>query len=95
VRGLDKAAHTLVFALLGITAVWRFGRSRAVVGWLLGYAALTEVVQGVAYPHRSGDPLDFLADVGGAIAGVLLADAWIRARSGSVESTSAHDEVAR
>ncbi len=91
--GFDKAGHVLVFGLLALTSVWRFGfRGRVVLG-VIAYAGASEVVQAVLFANRSGDLRDFLADVGGATAGLLLADAWTRPGSGSVESTSAHDEV--
>ena len=100
VPGLDKVVHLLLFAALALSAVWRFGRSRRVVLLLLGYAAASEVIQGLALPKRGGDVLDLVADVAGTVAGLLVArarglDAWWADGAGSVAPTSAPDEVTR
>ena len=84
VPGLDKLVHLLLFAVLALTATWRFGARAAVAIALLLYAAGTEVVQAVLLPNRTGDVLDVLADVTGAGIGLTAADAWRRSRPGSV-----------
>ena len=71
--GSDKVVHLLLFAALAATTRWRFGP--VVVGLLVvaAYAVLSEVVQGLALPRRSGDVLDVLADLAGAAAGWVAA----------------------
>jgi len=69
----DKVVHAALFALLTATALARFGRAPVVGGAVAAYALASEVVQGLALPDRSGDPLDVVADLVGAGA-VVLAD---------------------
>lgn len=95
VPGLDKAVHAVLFAALSAASAWRFGRRRAVLGGLTSYAVSSELIQAVAVPSRGGDPFDVVADLAGVVIFWVLADAWSRSRSGSVQATSAHDEVAR
>jgi VanZ family protein len=62
--GTDKVVHCLLFALLAFTGLPAVGR-RVLLG-LVGYAALSEVLQALIVPlHRSGDVLDALTDVVG------------------------------
>ena len=70
----DKVVHLLLFALLAATARWRFGPSAGVVAAVVAYAALSEVVQAVALPTRSGDLADLVADVAGIALATVLAD---------------------
>ncbi|MDP9436196.1 MAG: VanZ family protein [Actinomycetota bacterium] len=70
--GADKAVHLLLFAVLTLTARWRFGSAAAVLAGLAAYAALSEVVQGLL-AERSGDVRDMLADLVGVAAGWLAA----------------------
>lgn len=75
--GADKLVHATVFAAVGFTAV-RAGWPRVpVFGVLVAHAVISEVVQHLVLPGRSGDPLDAVADIVGAGIGVLLA-AWRR-----------------
>ncbi len=74
----DKVVHATVFlvpALLGLAA--RLPR-RAVVGALAVHAVLSEVVQGVLLPDRSGDPWDAVADLGGV--GLAVLGWWLAGR---------------
>ncbi|MFP5220588.1 MAG: VanZ family protein [Actinomycetes bacterium] len=71
--GADKVVHLLVFLALAGTARLRFGPSRAVLGGVLGYAVVSEVVQALLLAERSGDVWDLLADVVGALLGWALA----------------------
>lgn len=71
--GTDKLVHVSVFALLAATACRRFGTRPSVVAALVGYAAVSELVQLLALPHRSGDWLDLVADAVGVALGVLCA----------------------
>ena len=76
--GADKLVHLLLFALLAAAARWRLGGRPAVLAAVLAYAALSEVVQGVWLPGRSGDLLDLLADAAGALVGSALAARRLR-----------------
>ena len=71
--GSDKVVHLGLFLLLAATARWRFGAAGRVLGAVLAYAAVSELVQAVGLSERSGDVLDLLADAVGAVAGWLLA----------------------
>ena len=62
--GTDKVVHCLLFALLAVTGL--LARPRWILLALVGYAALSEVLQQLITPlHRSGDVLDALTDVVG------------------------------
>jgi len=67
--GTDKIVHCALFALLawtGLRAASSRVLARRVLGGLVGYAVLSEVLQELIVPlHRSGDPLDALTDVVG------------------------------
>ena len=67
--GADKLVHAGLFALLAGTAALRFAAARRVLLVVLGYAALSEVVQARLLAERSGDAWDLLADAVGALAG--------------------------
>ena len=51
--GVDKLVHLLLFAALAITACWAGIRRGVVAGLLVPYAAISEVVQGMAPLGRS------------------------------------------
>ena len=51
--GTDKVVHAALFALLALTGRRAGVRPRVLVPVLLGYAVLSEVVQGAALPGRS------------------------------------------
>ena len=72
VPGADKLVHTGLFALLAATAALRFGARRRVLGAVIAYAALSEVVQALLLAERSGDAYDLLADAVGALVGWLV-----------------------
>lgn len=73
VPGLDKVVHALVF-LVPVLLALRLGlRPAAVVGVAAAHAVLSEVVQAVLLPARSGDPWDVVADLTGVLVGWLLA----------------------
>jgi len=71
--GSDKVVHIAVFALLAGTARWRFGASAVVLGLIVAYAPVSEVVQATLLSDRSGDPADVVADLTGVAIGWLLA----------------------
>jgi VanZ family protein len=71
--GLDKLVHAAVFGAVAWAAV-RCGVRRPVVGGVLAaHAVVSEVLQHFVLPHRSGDPLDAVADVVGVGLGLLAA----------------------
>jgi len=80
VPGLDKVVHVAIFASLAGTARWRFGSPPRLLGAVVGYAVVSEVVQAALLSQRSGDPYDVVADVVGAVAGWLLAGRWAARR---------------
>ena len=65
----DKVVHAVLFGLLAVTTRWRFGGRPALLAAVAAYAVLSEVVQGVLLPERSGDALDVVADLVGAAVG--------------------------
>ena len=82
---LDKVVHAAVFAALAAAGAWRSGRLGAVLAACAAYAVLSEVVQHVLLPNRSGDPADVVADCAGAVA-VLLGARLLRARRAGADS---------
>ena len=76
----DKVVHGGLFLLLAVTTRWRFGPRLGMLATVAAYAVLSEIVQAVLLPDRSGDPFDALADTTGALLGWLLARWWQRRR---------------
>ncbi|HMM93941.1 VanZ family protein [Phycicoccus sp.] len=69
--GSDKVVHLAVF-LVPVALALRAGLPvRWVVGLFAAHALLSEVVQATLLPHRSGDPLDAVADLVGVVLAVL------------------------
>ena len=74
----DKLVHVLLFAGYGV--LWlRVAPARrgAVVGWGLALAVALELLQDGLPIHRSGEPLDVVADAAG-LALALGIGAWAR-----------------
>jgi len=72
----DKVAHVGLFLGFGLLAAWnaRGGRRSRALGafaWAVALAGLTEALQSLL-PYRSGDPMDLVAGVAGAIIGAVL-----------------------
>jgi hypothetical protein len=70
--GIDKVVHAALFAVVALT-----GRRAGVppawlAGLLLAHAVLSELLQHLVLPNRSGDPWDALADAVGVLVGMLL-----------------------
>ena len=80
--GVDKLVHALLFAVLALTGLWARIRRPVLAGLLVGYAALSEVVQGVAPLARSASVGDVLADVVGLLLGLLVWQ-WLARRVGA------------
>jgi VanZ family protein len=70
VLGIDKAIHALLFASLAAATAARF---RHGLGWVLLYAAGSEVLQAVLPIHRDGSLWDAVADAVGALLGWAIA----------------------
>jgi VanZ family protein len=71
--GSDKVVHLVLFALLAGTTRARFGPAVAGLAAVAAYAPLSELVQGLLLPTRSGDLWDVVADLLGVAAGWMLA----------------------
>jgi hypothetical protein len=70
--GVDKVVHGMLFLALAFTGRWA-GIRRSVLGVaLVGYAVVSELVQGLTPLERSASVADWLADVVGALAGLAL-----------------------
>jgi VanZ family protein len=81
----DKLEHAVGFAL-PVIFILLAAALRRPVGWqwpspatqavvvaaFVGHAVLSELIQHVWYRHRTGDPLDVVADLIGIAAGVML-----------------------
>ncbi|GAA4723847.1 hypothetical protein GCM10025782_22270 [Pedococcus ginsenosidimutans] len=72
----DKVVHVLLFGvptvLLLVARPTRL-HPALVVGALALHAPVSELLQHYLLPHRSGDPWDAVADLGGVVLGVTLA----------------------
>ena len=76
--GLDKACHFTAFAALAFLVCWAVSSRRqltltvyaAILSLIALYAAVDELLQ-APIPHRSADPIDWLADIAGAACGTL------------------------
>ena len=69
VPGIDKVVHVAVFALVTWVGL-RSGAPRALVVLLtVVHAPVSELLQAVALPGRSGDAWDVVADLGGCVVG--------------------------
>lgn len=72
--GSDKLQHLIAYSALAFLAVVSRKTTKATVIMLIAvivYGGLIELIQ--PYVNRSGDFIDFLANIGGAILGGLLA----------------------
>lgn len=74
----DKVVHAVLFLALAVVSRWRFGGRRQVLLAVAVYAAVSELVQLLTLPGRSGDLLDLAVDLLGAAAGWLLARSLTR-----------------
>ncbi|WP_344689739.1 VanZ family protein [Blastococcus jejuensis] len=70
--GVDKVVHALLFLALALTGRWA-GIGQALLGGaLVGYAVVSELAQGLTPLARTMSVADWLADVVGILAGLLL-----------------------
>ena len=68
--GVDKVVHGLLFATLALSGRWAGVRRPVLAALLVAYAAVSEVVQGLAPLGRSASAGDVLADVVGVLVGL-------------------------
>lgn len=80
--GIDKLVHVAVFALVVVTGMGSTAPGWAVVIASVVQAPVSEVLQATLLPHRSGDPLDLVADLAGCALGWALVAGWARRRRG-------------
>jgi len=81
--GVDKVVHVSLFAVLALTGRWA-GIRRGVLATLLPlYAAGSELLQELPALQRDGSLGDLVADVAGALGGLLLWELVSRARARS------------
>ncbi len=71
--GVDKVIHALLFGLLAASTRARF---RAGLGWVLTYAAVSELLQALLPLNRDGSIADAVADGVGALLGWLIVG-WV------------------
>ncbi|MGY1803659.1 VanZ family protein [Blastococcus sp. SYSU D00922] len=70
--GVDKVVHVALFAALAISGRWA-GCAAAPLGWLLlGYAVVSELIQGFTPLARSASLIDGVADLAGILLGLAL-----------------------
>ena len=70
--GVDKLVHVVVFGLV-VAAGLRARVSRPLVFLVsVVQAPVSELLQATVLPHRSGDPLDVVADLLGCVLGWLV-----------------------
>jgi hypothetical protein len=70
--GVDKVVHAVVFLALAATGRWAGIRAGVLAPVLVAYAAGSEVVQGWEPIGRTSSVADWLADVAGLVAGLVL-----------------------
>ena len=79
--GVDKLVHGGLFLALAVSARWAgIPRGASMVGLPL-YAAVSELLQAVPALHRDATLGDWLADVAGALLGLLLWEVAARRRA--------------
>lgn len=83
VPGADKAVHLLVFAAVMVTGTLAGIRPLWLAVALAGHAVISEVIQHLALPDRSGDVADVLANLAGIAIGAYLLSVLRRHRLGT------------
>ncbi len=71
--GVDKLVHLAVFAAVAWTGRLAGVPRGRLAALLLAHAVVSELLQAAVLPHRSGDPLDAVADAAGVLLGLALA----------------------
>jgi hypothetical protein len=70
--GVDKLVHLALFGALAASGRWAGIGTRVLAALLLGYAAVSEVVQGLSPLDRSMSGADWIADAVGVLLGLAL-----------------------
>jgi len=78
INGLDKVIHVFIFAAPALAALMVGVRARWALGILAVHAPISELIQHFVIPHREGDVLDVMADLGGVVLGGLAYMVWNR-----------------
>ena len=78
--GVDKLVHTALFAALAFSGRWAGIGPGVLAGMLVGYAVVSELVQGLTPLARSASVADGMADVVGIALGLLLWALLVRRR---------------
>jgi VanZ family protein len=78
ISGLDKVIHVLIFAAPALAALMVGIRARWALGILAVHAPVSELIQHLVLPHRSGDVLDVMADLTGVVLGGWAYLVWNR-----------------
>ena len=97
---VDKVVHVVVFLVPVALALLAGFRRTVVVLVFAAQAVISELVQALLLPHRSGDVLDVVADLTGVALGVLVAVArrspaasWPGRAAGGLRPGSRHPGV--
>lgn len=70
--GVDKLVHVALFTALAVSGRWA-GVGVAAIAWgLVGYAVVSELIQGLTPLARSASPADGLADLAGILIGLAV-----------------------
>jgi VanZ family protein len=86
---LDKLVHLLLFSVVAALAV-RVGLGAGlIIGLLVAQAVVSELVQLLALPQRSGDVRDVVADLTGVALGLAVGRWWLARPRVPVASTDA------
>jgi hypothetical protein len=79
--GTDKVVHLGLFLALAVSARWAGVPRGLLAGALPLYAAVSELLQAIPALHRDATLGDWVADVAGALLGLLVWGAAARRRS--------------
>ncbi|OMQ14744.1 hypothetical protein A7K94_0214420 [Modestobacter sp. VKM Ac-2676] len=79
--GVDKVVHVLLFAVLAASGRWAGVRRGVLAVLLVGYAAVSELLQSLPVLNRSTSVADLVADVAGVVLGLLVWDVAARYRA--------------
>jgi len=78
ITGLDKVVHVSIFFAPALAVLMMGIRARWALGILAMHAPVSELIQHIGLPQRSGDVFDVLADLSGVALGGLAYLVWKR-----------------
>lgn len=78
--GADKSAHFLMYVVLGAVWIWELLQTYNIKNkrWFWAclypilYGGMIELLQEYYFPPRTGDWVDWIADIGGTVVGVCI-----------------------